>query len=286
MSAHRFWFPTASLVAVSLLGLIGSASRPARAGVVTFPTYQGAAHHNAKPAEENEPLSLELTTIAGDQFQDTLSIPETLEIPVSGKFTNAQGSNRTMTFKGQAEGLGGTIKLQNGTGLVSANGNFVVGSFKLSGPGIPELNGGYTFSGSVGIHLTSAPLRSQPGSGAITPLSNVTNLQPFYNGRAHSGTNGDLETVDTTFGITAIKPGGKFTAILGKVPVSGKVTNTGKVTFAGSANTGGGNIVKIKKGVGQLSAQGAFFLGSFQIVGTGSFANESGKYSYESTSLE
>jgi hypothetical protein len=254
--------------------------------VVKFPTYQGAAHHNAKPAEENEPLNFELTTVAGNQFQATLTIPETLELPVSGKFTNDQGANRKMTFSGQAEGLGGTIKLQNGTGLVSANGNFVVGSFKLSGPGIPELNGGYTFSGSVGINLTSLSRPLQAPSDRISPLSNISNLQPFYNGRAHSGTNADLENVDAAFGVTSVKSGGKFTAILGKVQVAGKVSKSGKVTFAGSANTGGGNTIKIKKGVGQLSAQGAFFLGSFQIVGTGSFANQSGKYSYESTSLE
>jgi hypothetical protein len=266
------------LATATLLATLGLATGPAgpAAGEPLVVFYSGSTHHNTKPAEEARVEGLRISAITGDTFTGHLA-----GFDITGKIVNAIGSNRKITFTGR--GIKGTPpRLKDGKGLISATGLYCVATFKITAD--PSRNGGLTFAGVDAAHapLLDPSFGELPArdSGGITALANINNLADGYSGHAHSGTQASLENPSLDFTITLKKPNGKFTGFLGAVPISGKVSTKGKVTFSGG-ETLGSDHHNVTNGLAQLSAQGNYLLGTFTITGTGVFASEAGKYSFE-----
>jgi hypothetical protein len=106
--------------------------------------YSGSSHHNTLPADENEPITLVVTQKKPNgSFRGALGV-----IPITGH-VDAKGR---VSFKGGDSQGGDVRKVKNGSAQLSAQGNFLLGSFKLTGTGIFASDaGGYTFETAGGF---------------------------------------------------------------------------------------------------------------------------------------
>lgn len=129
-----------------------------------------------------------------------------------------------------------------------------------------------TFAPLLAVGLLAATVVADGGSHA----ADIDDLQEGYIGSAFSNTDPNNESQSFNIDVTGKQANGKFTGLIGTIPISGKVTGTGKMTFSGGRSDEGA-IVRIKNGKGQLSATGLFIVGSLKVqsnspgVTTGSF---------------
>jgi hypothetical protein len=232
--------------------------------------YQGHAHHNTKPGNENLDFDLDINSVQPNgHFNGNLG-----GFLIQGKVDGAG----KMAFSGQFTRKGGSVvKLKDGKGQLSATGLHVLGTFKLNGDtAVSDLNGPYTFDEHVPENLAPSSL---PDQSPIHVDANVGSLGASYSGAAHNKTNPQTENSPITFTVTETHSDGKFKGFLNDTPISGRVTSQGKITFSGSF-TANGNTTKVKDGSGQLSATGLFILGQFKI-NFSQFPGDSGSYLFE-----
>jgi hypothetical protein len=280
MYIKRVFACTLALGCLAGAGLAGQ--RPAQAGppFLPFGEYEGFIHHNTKAGEENEPAELLLDNVSNGQFTGHFG-----PVAISGKFNTA---THKITFSGSSSGPGGTIGIKDGKGQLSATALYCVGTMNVTGSD-PEITGPYTFSIATPQEIlplgsTKSVFGEAPRAAGPTSLSNINNLLAGYSGRSHHNTLPADENQSFTFTVSTKKPNGNFTGFLGFVPITGHVDKKGKATFKGVVKQGA-DVLKVKNGVAQLSAQGNYLLGSFKATGTGNFAEEAGGYTFESAAV-
>jgi hypothetical protein len=249
-------------VSLALIVLGGLAGTPASAATLQN-LYNGHLHHNAVALLENEPATLTVGAVQPNgHFTATL-----LDVPITGKATSAG----KVTFSGSFPLMGGgTAKVKDGKGQLSATGLHLLGAFKITGDAsVNSLNGEYTFD----LHTAE----NAPPAGRVHSNAGIGQLGADYAGHSHSVISAANENLSLDMPITGTQANGKFTGKVGDLPISGKVTSKGKVTFSGKL-TVGDITVRIKNGKGQLSATGAFLLGTLTISGT---LTQNGNFTYE-----
>jgi hypothetical protein len=101
-----------------------------------------------------------------------------------------------------------------------------------------------------------------------------------YQGWAHHLSNASLENEPLIIIFTEL-PSGKLQGnIGGNVPLNKvKLTAKGVLTFSGKLESPAGNVTV--EGSGQLSATGRFLNGSLSFKGTGGYASQSGRYTFQ-----
>jgi hypothetical protein len=237
-------------------------------------TYNGAWHSTTSAANENLPTGLtvletstngKFTGFLGDQF---------IAGKVSSKGVITFKSQATRTARLQPQGIAGTATISKGKAQLSATGKFIVGTFSYKGTGgLASLTGKYLFSLGLPVGLAK---------GAEVGISAApTDLATRYLGTAHNSTLAVTENLIFDLHDIVRSQNGNITAILGEVPMTGKVSKTGKVTVKGKRAITGGTFSAA--GAGQLSATGRYFLGAIKSKGTGSIANQTGTFTFEST---
>jgi hypothetical protein len=244
-------------------GLVSAGCQPATAGALSS-EYDGFPHSNTNAQAENETFQ-----ITFDSFNNGKITGHIGSVPITGKI---DGKFR-LTFSGQESSPGLTVK--EGKSQFSAAGLFRVGSFKATG----LFPGSYTFSVGGGSPLLG-PTPPTPTNG----FANIGSLTAGYSG--HWRHLHDLNKANEGFSleVTQKKTNGNFTGLLADVPTTGHVDAKGKVTLKGGRRSGA-NVLKIKNGKAQLSAQGNYLLGSFQITGTGLEASNAGTHLFETVTI-
>lgn len=235
--------------------------------------YTGSWHSITTAENENLPAGLAISaTSTNGKFTGFFQ-----GIPITGKVS----SKGVITFKGkssgsanrQTQGIAGTGAISKGKAQLSATGRFIGGTFTYKGTGgLAALSGKYLFS--LGLPVESA--------GEVAASARPEDLATRYLGNAHNSTLAITENLIFDLSNIVRASNGKITAKIGDSPVSGKVSRTGKVTFGGKSTFSGGTFSV--KAAGQLSATGKFYLGAGSSKGTGSSENQTGKFTFESTS--
>ncbi len=214
--------------------------------------YDGNSHGTRGLSGENVPIGFTFDEIEpnGD-FTGTFSFgPMTGRVTSTGKVTFTATVNN-FQFKG--------------SGLLSATGRFLTGTFTLKNGSITDIasfeverqDQSAAAVSADGLHRYLAGLGGSPPAALAGPAD----LAGFYNGRRHSRVNAVGEDMGLTMNF-AIQSNGKFTGLIGSVPIAGKVSSRGVVKFSGQFTSPQGDRFKIK-GSAQLSSTGRFLTGIF-----------------------
>lgn len=195
--------------------------------------------------------------------------------PLTGKITNA--GKITFTVSGTYNG--GSFKVKNGKGQLSADGNYILGTLTIQATG---------FLGAAnGPHIFSFPSQSLPTlqANGLSPAGSDLHtaarapLHPSYDGLFHDNVNKALDAKSIPLTGLTMGSGGKFTATLAGVPITGKMTSKGKVTFSGKLTNGGDSIEY--KATGQANFITNVIIGTMTVKGKGANAEQSGKGTFE-----
>jgi hypothetical protein len=104
--------------------------------------YSGHAHHTIQSSAENEAIVFVVTLKKPNgNFKGSLGV-----VPITGHVDG----NGHVTFKGGDSQGGDVRKIKNGSAQLSAQGNYLLGRFKITGTGIfAGEAGGYTFEAAA-----------------------------------------------------------------------------------------------------------------------------------------
>jgi hypothetical protein len=231
------------------------------------------------------------TTYSIKSISDTSSNPATFIPGTGGKLTGVLGSfpltgkitnTGKITFTVSGTYNGGSFKVKNGKGQLSADGNYILGTLTIQATGfLAAANGPHIFSfpsQNLLPNLQANGLRLSPAGSDLHAAARAP-LHASYDGLFHDNVNKALDAKAIPLTGLTVGSGGKFTATLAGVPIKGKMTSKGKVTFSGKLTDGGDSIEY--KAKGQANFITNVIIGTMTIKGKGIDADQSGKGTFE-----
>ena len=234
--------------AAALIGLLLSAPVPLRAepGIGSLgAVYDGFIHSVTGGSGENTGFGFTFDNIQSNgKFTGTFG---------AGSLTGKVSSTGKVTFTGTV----GIVDIK-GSGLLSATGQFLTGTLTLKTPNATDFG---TFhverQDTLAASSRSGTLRA-PG----TQVAEPGDLFGFYKGTRHSRVNAFNESGAFNIAFTNVESNGRFTGVIGTLPISGKLAPNGRLTFSGALASEDGARVKVK-GSAHLSSSGRFLTGVF-----------------------